>query len=97
MGTYTYKLLPERLCEEDRQYYNRRYNGLTATGELIQKTYDAGQDLGKDVITKVVFKGSWTPCGAIRDCGDHYIEALYSSYKWISKDGTTIIYDVEDN
>lgn len=96
MGTYTYKRLAEKLTKDEAQWYNRQYAGLTATGELIQKTYDSGDDLGKDVITKVVFQGCWTPCGAIRDCGDHYIEALYSSYKWISKDLTTIKTDVED-
>ena len=96
MGTCTYKRLTEKLTEDETQWYNRHYAGLTATGELIQKTYDSGAILGKNVITKVVFKGSWTPFGAIRDCGDHYIEALYSSYKWIGKDLTTIKTDVED-
>ena len=63
---------------------------LVATGEAIRKEWDGG------AITKVVYKGNWTPYGYIRDCGDHYIEALYSSYRRISKDLQTIVDDVED-
>lgn len=82
------------LSLEDASFYSRRYIGLTATGETIVKRWcEHGCECS---ITKVVFKGGYTPYGAIRDCGDHYIEALYSRYLWISKDLMCIINDVED-
>lgn len=66
--------------------------GIKPTGETIHKI----SDRLRESQTKVVFKGSWTPFGVIRDCGDHYIEALYSSYRWISKDLQHTMEDVED-
>lgn len=82
------------LSMEDAAFYSRRYKGLTATGETIVKRWcEHGCECS---ITKVVLRGFYTPQGAIRDCGDHYIEALYSRYLWISKDLKYIIDDVED-
>lgn len=84
----------ESITKKDAEWYSKQFRGLKATTEIITKTYT---DMGRTYETNiVVFKGSWTPYGAIRDCGDHYIEALYSSYRWISKDFQTIIEDVED-
>lgn len=82
------------LDKDDKEWFSRQYKGLTANGDTVIKEWvDDGIERGS---TKVVFTGRWTPYGCIRDCGDHYIEALYSSYRWISKDFQTIKEDVED-
>ena len=80
----------EPLAAREMNYYGACYKGLTPTGETIHKVSD------RESSAKVVFNGSWTPFGVIRDCGDHYIEALYSSYRWISKDLKHTREDVED-
>lgn len=65
---------------------------LEPTGEVIEVSGDEGDSR----VSKVVVSGSWTPYGFIRDCGDHYIIALYSRYDRISKDLQTITEDVVD-
>lgn len=80
----------ENLNAEDMKFYSKSFKGLKPTGETIKEISDNHSQ------TTVVFKGSWTPYGCIRDCGDHYIKALYSSYRWISKDLQTTREDVED-
>ena len=44
----------------------------------------------------VIFRGSWTRYGTVRDCGDHYIKANYSSYSRIDKNTLEITNNVED-
>lgn len=80
----------EPLTAEDMEWFRKSYKGLKPTGEAIREISDHRSQ------TTVVFKGNWTPFGCIRDCGDHYIKALYSSYRWISKDLKTTREDVED-
>lgn len=65
---------------------------IKPTGEVIE----VSSTTDPTIINKVVIQGSWTPYGFIRDCGDHYIIALYSRYDRISKDLQTITEDVED-
>lgn len=80
----------EPLTTREMVYFGACYEGLIPTGETIKEISDNHSQ------TTVVFKGSWTPYGCIRDCGDHYIKALYSSYRWISKDLQATREDVED-
>lgn len=80
----------ENLNAEDMKFYSDSFKDLKPTGETIKEISDNHSQ------TTVVFKGSWTPYGCIRDCGDHYIKALYSSYRWISKDLQTTREDVKD-
>ena len=80
----------EPLTTREMAYFGACYEGLIPTGETIREISD------RESQTTVVFKGSWTPYGAIRDCGDHYIKALYTSYRWISKDLMHTMEDVED-
>ena len=86
-----------QLEADDLAWYNKinaRY-GLHTDGQtLVKKTKMS--DGWPHATTLIIFTGTHTPFGYVRDCGDHYIEALYSSYRWISKDLTTIIEDVED-
>ena len=65
---------------------------IKPTGEIIEVSST------KDpcIINKIVVQGSWTPYGFIRDCGDHYVTALYSRYDRISKDLQTVTEDTED-
>lgn len=70
--------------ERNRTWFDRR--GYHMTGETLE--------LGDT--TFVVFKGSWTRYGTVRDCGDHYIYAGYSSYTRIDKETLEITRDVED-
>lgn len=75
------------------KWYNRK--GYTMTGEtLTERITDID---GHDNITVyVVFSGSWTRSGSVRDCGDHFIIARYSRYDRINKSDLSLIRDVED-
>jgi hypothetical protein len=77
------------LTEENKKYFN--VNGMKMTGE----TLTLGNSNGSSC-TYVVFKGSRTPYGYVRDCGDHYIKAQYSRYDRIDKETLEITKDVED-
>lgn len=74
--------------DENRNWYDRK--GYHMTGETLTIDY------GNESCEYVVFKGSWTRYGTIRDCGDHYIMAGYSRYDRIDKDTLEITEDVED-
>lgn len=84
----------ERLTKEERERFardGRKYKPmLKPTGETIWERWETGGEC------RVVMRGSWTPYGVMRDCGDHYIIARWSRYDRISKDLTEITYDVED-
>lgn len=75
--------------KENMDWYNRK--GYKMTGETLK----LGEP-GVMVCEYVVFKGTWTRYGTVRDCGDHYIKAEYSSYTRIDKETLEITYDVED-
>ena len=74
--------------EQNKKWYDR--TGYHMTGETIT----LGDDNQKTEY--VVFKGSWTRSGTVRDCGDHYIHAGYSQYDRIDKETLEITKDVED-
>ena len=74
--------------EENKKWYDRK--GYHMTG----KTLKLGDENSNT--TYVVFKGSWTRSGTVRDCGDHFIYAGYSAYYRIDKDTLEVTYDVED-
>lgn len=67
------------------------WKGFEYTGELMYIQYPGGGDEIQRVI-----KGKFTPHGAVRDCGDHYIKANYSSYTRIDKGTMKLTHDVED-
>jgi hypothetical protein len=79
--------------EENTKWYDRK--GYHMTGETLDIRYTDidGKESGT---VYVVFKGTWTRYGTIRDCGDHYIKANYSSYSRIDKDTLQVTEDVED-
>ena len=76
------------LTEANRKWYNRK--GYEMTGE----TLTLGDE--NENTTYIVFKGTWTRYGTVRDCGDHYIKAQYSRYDSIDKESLEITRDVED-
>lgn len=78
------------LTPDEMKWYARQFTDLEPTGEVIRERWGDGSQ------GTVVFRGSWTPSGCIRDCGDHYIKALYHRYDRISKDLQTVTLDVED-
>lgn len=78
--------------EENTKWYNRKGYHMTGETLTIEHT-DNGNEYGT---TYVVFSGSWTRYGTVRDCKDHYIYAGYSSYMRIDKDTFKITHDVED-
>lgn len=81
-----YEVLKADHKDECKWYYG------TPTGELM-RVYD---DEGYENI-KTIFKDrTYTPYGTIRDCGDHYIRAKYSSYVRIDKGTMKVTEDVED-
>lgn len=77
------------LSEENLRWYDR--DGYYMTGETLR----LGNE--NENTEYVVFSGSWTRCGTVRDCGDHYIRALFSGrYDSIDKETLVITRDVED-
>lgn len=74
--------------EENRNWFDRR--GYHMNG----KTLILGDE--NESYEHVVFKGSWTRYGTVRDCGDHYIYAGYSQFYRIDKETLEITEDVED-
>lgn len=84
--------LPPNEIEYFTAAWSRYEPPIMPTGEVIEVSSTSDPT----IINKVVAYGSFTPYGFIRDCGDHYIIALYSRYDRISKDLQTITEDVED-
>ena len=82
--------------EENKKFYNRK--GYTMTGDTLLIESNPYESVGglPTYTEYVVFRGSWTRSGTVRDCGDHYIKANYSSYTRIDKDTLTMTHDVED-
>lgn len=78
------------LTDEIKRWYNR--DGYTVTGETLR----IGDAHDYECVTHMVFKGTWTRHGTVRDCGDHYIYAAYSEYYRIDKTTLEITKDVED-
>ena len=81
--------------ESNRAWYERK--GYTMTGETIEieeGPYLEGEN--SSITVYVIFRGSWTRYGTVRDCGDHYIKANYSSYSRIDKNTLEITNNVED-
>ena len=74
--------------EENKRFFDSR--GYHMTGETIT----LGDE--NENCTYVVFKGSWTRHGSVRDCGDHYIKASYDQFDRIEKGSLEITRDVED-
>ncbi len=71
------------------------WKGFEYTGEIIEIEH---QDSVVGSITNAyrVVKGKFTPYGGIRDCGNHYIKANYSSYDRIDKKTLLVTRNVED-
>lgn len=69
--------------------------GFLHTGEVMRIAYDNGR---KDELirTLYVLKGGYTPKFQVRDCGDHYIKANWSTFDYINKNTLEVIRDVED-
>ena len=75
--------------EENKKFYDRK--GYHMTGETMTCDYNYGES-----VTYIIFRGSWTRSGSVRDCGDHYIMANPSRYDRIDKKTLEITKDVED-
>lgn len=80
--------------EEDKRWFNAQHPHHNVVG-FMRETYSGGS------ITRVILKmkpghKGWTPYGAARDCGDHYIVARYSQYDRVDKKTLTITRDVDD-
>ena len=72
--------------------------GFKMTGETLLIEVNPYESVG-GLPTKtnyVVFTGKYTPYETVRDCGDHYILAGYSSYTRIDKNGLKVTFNVED-
>lgn len=76
------------LTPEEIETYRRMNAGHEPTGDLLIETTKEGST------SKVIFKGKFTH--SVRDCGDHYIIARYSSFDRVDKETLKITEDVED-
>lgn len=79
--------------KKNREWYERK--GYKMTGETLTLAFDYTSDL-KTETSYIVFSGTWTRYQTVRDCGNHYIYAGYSSYYRIDKNSLEITADVED-
>lgn len=80
---------------EDIEFFQQHYPKHNATG-FLKETFNDGRVIEKVILKmKPGYKG-WTPSGTVRDCGDHYIIARYSSYDKLDKKTLEITRDVED-
>lgn len=71
-------------------------DGFTYTGETIKIAYDIGRN--REIFrTLHVLKGDYTPQFELRDCGDHYIKANFSTFDYIDKETLHIEKDVQDD
>lgn len=68
--------------------------GFTFTGEYV--CYDCVNHGYNEIHVFTVIKGDHTPCGYLRDCGDHYIRGWYKEFDRINKGTFKITCNVED-
>ena len=59
--------------ESNIKWYNRK--GYHMTGETITETIK-DIDGSNSETTYIIFSGSWTRSGTVRDCGDHFIRTI---------------------
>lgn len=86
-----------RLSKSDKKWFEDLNPGFITTGDVIELWEDDVMGNNRKVISKIVFKGPFTPHMAIRDCGSYYIEAKYSRYIKLDKKTLKIIdYDCSD-
>lgn len=76
------------LTPEAMEMYRRLNPSHEPTGDLLIETTKEG------LASRVIFKGKFTH--SVRDCGDHYIIARYSSFDRVDKETLKITEDVED-
>ena len=96
-----YTVIENGLTDEEREQFQKYYSDHTVTKDLLQ--IDSISDNGNSgqMIRVIIVKGTWTPSGCARDCGDHYIKANYSRYDKLIRFHETslitrVIKDVED-
>ena len=82
----------ENMREEDRTYFQQFYPKHRVMDQLLQEWSNAST---MD-IDHIIVKGTWTPSGCARDCGDHYIIARHDRYDRIDKETMEVTQDVED-
>lgn len=68
--------------------------GFTYTGEYV--CHDYVQHGYETISVYAVIKGDHTPCGYLRDCGDHYIKGWYKEWDRIDKGTFKITTNVDD-
>lgn len=70
--------------------------GFHYTGEVMRIAYDKRRN-DELIRTFYVLRGKYTPQFRVRDCGDHYIKANWSTFDYINKNTLEVIRDVEDS
>lgn len=83
------ELLKNHLNEQEVKEFTRLNKGYEATRDCLKIIYE--EDGLECSTTYVIFKGGkFTPYMMVRDIGDYYILARYSSYLKIRKSDLTI-------
>lgn len=86
-----FRVIKNRATKEVMERQRRMFHD-TISKDMMRVTYEDGTE-----IDFFILKGkSFTPSGCVRDCGDHYIKANYSTYTRIDKDTMSVTEDVED-
>lgn len=88
-----FRIIP--INKEDINYFQKFYHNHYVTDKLLEER--TGDIITRTIILKSKNKnGQYTPYGCVRDCGDHYIIARYSSYDKVEKNTLKITNYVED-
>ena len=81
--------------EEDMRWFSAQHPHHNAVG-FMRETYRGGSRVTRVILKMKPGHKGWTPFGAARDCGDHYIIARYSQYDRVDKKTLAITRDVDD-
>lgn len=83
-------MIIRNLTAKEKEYFQKFYNKHTVIGIMEENDFNR-------IIVKMKrgYKG-FTPSGCVRDCGNHYIIARYSSYDSVDKKTMDVTKDVED-
>lgn len=88
------KYYPSLIKNGERLKNIKPPKGFTFTGEYICHEYVSHSY--NEIRVYAVIKGDYTPCGYLRDCGDHYIKGWYKEWDRIDKITFKITCNVKD-
>lgn len=83
------------ISEEDKRWFSAQHPHHNVVG-FMREGYGSNGGITRVILKMKPGHKGWTPYGAARDCGDHYIIARYSQYDRVDKKTLAITKDVDD-